>query len=62
MTTRGTGKQFDEIAENAIAKGVMSDLMHALVLIGRRADDVKTSERSAFAPITPFMADNSPTP
>ena len=41
MTTCGTGRQVDEIAENAIAEGVMGDLMHALVLIGRHADDVK---------------------
>ena len=41
MTARGTGGQVDEIAENAIAECVMGDLVHALVLIGRHADDVK---------------------
>jgi hypothetical protein len=36
MTTRGAGGQVDEIAENAIAKCVMGDLAHTLVLIGSR--------------------------
>ena len=41
MTARGTSGQVDEIAENPIAECVMGDLMHALVLIGRHAHDVK---------------------
>jgi hypothetical protein len=41
MTTRGIGGQIDEIAEDTVAEGVMGNLMHALVLIGRHADDVK---------------------
>ena len=41
MTTCGTGGQVDEVAENAIAERVMGDLVHALVLIGRHADDVE---------------------
>jgi hypothetical protein len=41
MTTRGTGGQVDEIAEDAVAQGVMGDLAHALVMVGRHPDDVK---------------------
>ena len=41
MTARSTGGQLDEIAEHAVAEGVMGDLAYALVLIGGHADDVK---------------------
>ena len=52
----------DEIAEHAVAEGVMGYLVHALVLIGRHADDVKNQRSFALAPMTPFIADSSPTP
>ena len=41
MTARGTGGQFDEIAEDTVAKRVMGDLLQALMLIGGHSDDVK---------------------
>jgi hypothetical protein len=41
MTARGTGGQFDEIAEDAVAERVMGDLVQALMLIGGHSDDVK---------------------
>ena len=41
MTARGAGGQVDEIAEDAVAEGVMGDLAYALMLIGGHSDDVK---------------------
>ena len=41
LTARGIGGQVDEIAEDAVAEGVMGDLAQTLVLIGRHSDDVK---------------------
>jgi len=41
MTTRGTGRQVNEITEDTIAEGVMGNLAYALMLIGRHSDDVK---------------------
>jgi hypothetical protein len=40
MTARGAGGQFDEIAEDAVAEGVMGDLVQALMLIGGHSEPV----------------------
>jgi hypothetical protein len=41
MAACGLGRQFDEIAKDAVAECVMGDLAQALVLIGRHSNDVK---------------------
>jgi hypothetical protein len=41
MAAPGRGGQVDEIAEHAVAEGVMGDLPQALVLIGGHSDDVE---------------------
>jgi hypothetical protein len=41
MTARSGSGQLYEIAEHTVAKCVMGNLVHALVLIGRHADHVK---------------------
>jgi hypothetical protein len=41
MTTRCTGRQVDEISEDSIAEGVMSNLAQALMLVRGHSDDVK---------------------
>ena len=40
MTTRCTGRQVDEISEDSIAEGVMSNLAQALMLVRGHSDDV----------------------
>ena len=41
MTTRCTGRQVDEISEDSVAEGVMSNLAQALMLVRGHSDDVK---------------------
>jgi len=60
-THAACAEMFAEVLEHSVTQRVVNDLADPLAAHRRHADEVKTHDRSALAPITPLSADISPT-